>query len=95
MAGFIPVLIGNFVCYLLGTLVGRVFAGERLFGKTRAFLKRYKNGDCFMHVPTIGDDIAMISCICIHLEGEGYNMDDVKEAFEQAMSKNDTEEEIE
>jgi hypothetical protein len=82
---FISICIGNFFCYIMGTLAGRKSLGAKLFSRARAYIKIYKNGDIELHARQLGDDLKMFFTVCRHLEAEGYNMDAVEKSFTQAI----------
>lgn len=82
---FISICIGNFFCYIMGTLAGRKALGMKLFSRARAYIKAYKNGGTVLHARRLGDDFKMFIAVCGHLEIEGYNMEAVKKSFAQAI----------
>lgn len=87
LARFIATFIGNLFCYTMGYIAARKSIGAKLFGRSRAWIKVYKNGDTELRAEILGDDIKMMHALCHHLEGEGYNMDDVQKEFFKAMIK--------
>lgn len=82
---FISICIGNFFCYIMGTLAGRKSMGAKLFSRARAYIKVYKNGDTELHARQLGDDFKMLFAVCRHLEAEDYNMEAVEKSFAQAI----------
>lgn len=90
MGEFIAVFCGNLFCYFAGWAFGRKSWGAKLFGRSRAWIKIYKNGDSELHAETLGDDIGMMHAICGHLKGEGYEVDKILRAFHAALLKGNT-----
>ena len=84
---FIWIFIGNFFCYIMGTLEGRKSWGAKLFGRSRAWIKIYKNDTSELHVETLGDSFRMMRAICGHLKVEGYEVDKILEAYYAALIK--------
>lgn len=81
MKAFISSVINGMLCYWVGLYIGR----NGGFGRVRACVNIFRNGDAYLRASTVGDDISMFTAICIHLENEGYIMDGAKEAFTKAI----------
>lgn len=81
MKSFICSVINGMLCYWVGLWFGK----RGGFSRVRACINIFKNGDGYLRSNTIEDDIRMFSVICLHLKNEGYNMDSVKDAFNEAM----------
>ena len=75
-------IIGNLICYFIGFWLGYKIQPK----KPRAYVKLHDDLSGELHSNKISDDIIMLSTILFHLEKEGYNMDDVKTAFSEAMA---------
>lgn len=56
-------------------------------GKERAYVKIYKNGDGYIHCNTIIDNLRMIEVIFLHLEHNGYDLENVREVLDDAMTR--------
>ena len=95
MGEFIVTLCGNLFCYFAGWAFGRKSWGAKLFGRSRAWIKIYKNGDSELHAETMGDDIKMMHAVCGHLKTEGYKVDKILDAFYAALIKGNAAEESE
>ena len=83
----IAVFCGNLFCYFMGWAFGRKSWGAKLFGRSRAWVKIYKNGDSVLHAETLDDSFRMMCTICGHLKVEGYEVDKILEAYYAALIK--------
>ena len=83
----IVMLCGNLFCCFVGWAFGRKTWGAKLFCRSRAWIKIYKNGDSELHAEKLGDDIRMMRAICGHLKGEGYDVTKILDALYAALLK--------
>ena len=87
MRELIATFCGNLFCWWVGYFFGRKTWGAKLFGKSKAWIKIYKNGDSELHAEKLGDDIRMMHALCGHLKCEGYDVTKIMDAFYAALIK--------